>query len=139
MKIYFAGSIRGGRDDKELYSQIIGLLARHGEVLTEHVGDQTLSAMGEAGSSAEYIYDRDMRWLAEADAVVAEVTTPSLGVGYEVAKAENLNKRTLCLFRPAADRRLSAMIAGNRQAAVLEYRSIAELEKILSDFFARPA
>lgn len=29
MKIYFAGSIRGGRDDKELYLEIIGLLGKY--------------------------------------------------------------------------------------------------------------
>jgi hypothetical protein len=29
-----------------------------------------------------YIYERDMGWLRECDAVVAEVTQPSLGVGY---------------------------------------------------------
>ena len=46
MKIYFAGSIRGGRDDKELYLEIINLLGKYGKVLTEHIGDKTLSAMG---------------------------------------------------------------------------------------------
>ncbi len=44
MKIYFAGSIRGGRDDAEIYSGIIELLKRYGDVLTEHVGDRTLSS-----------------------------------------------------------------------------------------------
>ena len=38
MKIYFAGSIRGGRDDAEIYSQIIEFLQGYGQVLTEHVG-----------------------------------------------------------------------------------------------------
>ena len=47
MKIYFAGSIRGGRDDKELYSQIIKLLSDYGTVLTEHIGSNGLSVMGE--------------------------------------------------------------------------------------------
>ncbi len=135
MKIYFAGSIRGGRDDKELYSRIIELLSRHGTVLTEHIGDKTLSVMGEAGPSEEYIYERDMGWLKESDVVVAEVTTPSLGVGYEVAKAEDLNKKILCIFRPAPDRRLPPMIAGSGQTTVTEYRSMEELEKVLANFF----
>lgn len=135
MKIYFAGSIRGGRDDKELYSRIIKLLSYYGTVLTEHIGDKTLSEMGEDGLSEEYIYKRDMRWLKESDVVVAEVTTPSLGVGYEIAKAEDLNKKILCIFRPTPDRRLSTMIAGNKQTTVTEYRSIEELEKVLANFF----
>lgn len=60
MKIYFAGSIRGGRDDKELYLEIINLLGKYGKVLTEHIGDKTLSALGEDGPTDKYIYDRDM-------------------------------------------------------------------------------
>ena len=43
MKIYFAGSIRGGRNDKELYSQIIRHIQKYGEVLTEHIGNEFLS------------------------------------------------------------------------------------------------
>ena len=38
MKIYFAGSIRGGRDEEENYLKIIKHLAKYGDVLTEHVG-----------------------------------------------------------------------------------------------------
>jgi nucleoside 2-deoxyribosyltransferase len=93
MKIYFAGSIRGRRDDAALYRQIIAMLMEYGEVLTEHVGDASLTRAGEYGPSDEAIYGRDMAWLTEADAVVAEVTVPSHGVGYEVAwAAEALGK-----------------------------------------------
>jgi nucleoside 2-deoxyribosyltransferase len=113
LKIYFAGSIRGGRDDAALYRQIIVLLAEYGEVLTEHVGDADLASTGEEGLSDEAIYARDMAWLAEADTVVAEVTVASHGVGYEIARAEVLGKPVLCLYRPSAGRWLSAMLAGN--------------------------
>lgn len=98
MKIYFAGSIRGGRNDKELYLKIIKLLRGYGEVLTEHIGDKNVSVLGEDGLTDEHIYNRDMAWLNESDAVVAEVTTPSLGVGYEIGKVEG-KKPVLYLFR----------------------------------------
>jgi len=45
-KIYFAGSIRAGRDDVELYARIVGLLQKYGRVLTEHVGDPNLKESG---------------------------------------------------------------------------------------------
>ena len=32
--------------------------------------------------------------------MVAEVTQPSLGVGYEIGRAMENNKKILCLFRP---------------------------------------
>jgi len=98
MKIYFAGSIRGGRDDKKLYEDIIKTLSTYGEVLTEHVGNQKLTASGEDGSTDEYLYKRDMNWLKESDVVIAEVSTPSLGVGYELAKAEEWGKKILCFI-----------------------------------------
>ena len=117
MKIYFAGSIRGGRDDKELYLEVINLLGKYGKVLTEHIGDKTLSAMGEDGLTDEYIYDRDMAWLNEADVVVAEVTTPSLDVGYEIGKMEG-KKPILCLYREQNGKRISAMIGGNKNVKI---------------------
>lgn len=134
MKIYFAGSIRGGRDDKELYLEIINLLGKYGKVLTEHIGDKTLSAMGEDGPTDEYIYDRDMSWLNEADVVVAEVTTPSLGVGYEIGKMEN-KKSVLCLFREQDGKRISAMIGGNKNVKIEKYKTIQDVKVILENFF----
>jgi len=134
MKIYFAGSIRGGRDDKELYLEIINLLGKYGKVLTEHIGDKTLSAMGEDGPTDEYIYDRDMEWLNEADIVVAELTTPSLGVGYEIGKMEG-KKPILCLYREQDGKKLSAMMGGNKNVKLEIYRAVDDLEPILKKFF----
>jgi hypothetical protein len=47
MKIYFAGSIRAGRDDSAIYETMITWLRSYGEVLTEHVGDPALSERGD--------------------------------------------------------------------------------------------
>lgn len=135
MKIYFAGSIRGGRDDKELYLEVINLLGKYGKVLTEHIGDKTLSATGEDGPTDKYIYDRDMAWLNEADVVIAEVTTPSLGVGYEIGKMES-TKPILCIYREQDGKRISAMIGGNDNLKFLKYKEIKDLQKILDEFFA---
>jgi len=51
MKIYFSGSVSGGRKDVELYIQIILQLKERGLVLTEHIGDTRLDARGELGLS----------------------------------------------------------------------------------------
>jgi nucleoside 2-deoxyribosyltransferase len=134
MKIYFAGSIRGGRNDAALYHQIIALLSEYGQVLTEHVGSENLLPAGEKDLSDGDIYTRDMAWLAEADIVVAEVTTPSHGVGYEIARAETLGKPVLCLHRRRPERRLSAMLAGNPKLQCESYESIDQLGPILARF-----
>ncbi|HEY0324066.1 MAG TPA: nucleoside 2-deoxyribosyltransferase [Pyrinomonadaceae bacterium] len=134
MKIYFAGSIRGGRADWALYLEIIELLRGYGDVLTEHIGDAGLSEQGEAGDD-KWIHDRDLAWLKEAKYLVAEVTTPSLGVGYEIGKATEWGTPVLCLFRPDCGRALSAMIAGSVAVIVREYSSAAELKETFDDFF----
>ena len=135
MKIYFAGSIRGGRDDFALYFAIIEQLKDYGEVLTEHVGDADLQAIGESGGDTG-IHDRDLAWLKEADCLVAEATRPSLGVGYEIAKAIGWEKPILCLFRPGDGRSLSAMIAGSSEVTVREYQTISDVRQILAEFCA---
>lgn len=40
--------------------------------------------------------------------IVAEVTTPSLGVGYEIGRAVELKKTILCLFRSNSDKSKSS-------------------------------
>lgn len=135
MKIYFGGSIRGGRSDVDLYAELIELLEDHGEVLTEHVGTEDVEAKeAPQGLSDGEIHDQDLAWLREADVVVAEVTTPSLGVGYEIGRAVEWGKPVLCLYRPDGDHALSAMIRGNDAVTVAEYREPAALESRLAEF-----
>ena len=133
MKIYFAASIRGGRDDWTSYLEIVRQLREYGQVLTEHVGDAELSASGE-GMDDRFIHDRDLGWLKQSDCLVAEVTTPSLGVGFEIGKATEWRKPVLCLYRPAEGRSLSAMISGSSAVMVKHYQSPTELKGIFEQF-----
>lgn len=135
MKIYFAGAIRGGRADVALYFKLVELLKPFGEVLTEHVADDKLSALGEA-SGDRAIHDRDLTWLKEADCLVAEVTTPSLGVGFELGKATEWGTPILCLYRPGNGRALSALIAGSDRITLREYETAADVARIFAQFFA---
>jgi hypothetical protein len=72
-----------------------------------------------------------LNWLQDADVLVAEVTTPSLGVGYEIGRAVEWGKRIICLYRPAPGRRLSGMIAGCAGVTVIEYADVGDLEQPL--------
>jgi nucleoside 2-deoxyribosyltransferase len=130
LRIYFSASISGGREDAPRYAALISALAPHGSVLTEHIGSPDLCDGGEDGPADVEIYARDIGWLQEADVVIAEVTTPSLGVGYEVARAAGMGKPVVCLFRPESGRRLSAMIRGNPAVRVLEYASADDPEEV---------
>lgn len=129
-RIYFSASISAGRDDAPRYAALISALSHRGSVLTEHIGSPDLSDGGEDSPGDAEIYARDIEWLDEADVVIAEVTTPSLGVGYEVAHAAGLGRPIVCLFRPETGRRLSAMIRGNPAVRVLEYEAAEDPQSV---------
>lgn len=136
MKIYFAASIRAGREKAETHNFLVNLLSRYGNVLTEHIGDLDLSDRGEIKDSA-YIFRRDMDWIKQADVLIAEVSTPSIGVGYEIRYAEQLGKRVICLYAIDAQKKLSAMVEGNKGIKVIKYSNISALDKLLSDELGR--
>jgi hypothetical protein len=109
-RIYVAASIRGGRTDEPLYRSLVGALSGCALVLTEQVVEPERV---DAGLSDRQIHDRDLELLESADCVVAEVSTPSLGVGYEIAHAVVKRKRVLALYRIDSAQPLSAMVAGS--------------------------
>ena len=135
MKIYFAASIRGGRDDIPTYFELIKLLQNHGTVLTEHIGDQKLDKLGETSLSDANIHDRDMRWLLRSDIIIAEVTNPSLGVGYEIGRAIENNKKVICLYKKNINKNISAMILGSSNIISYDYDDINSLKKIVNNIF----
>ena len=137
-KLYFAGSIRGGREDAALYRRIIQELGKYGDVLTEHVGDRTLTEAGQSNLSDRDIHDRDVSWIRSADVMIAETTQPSLGVGYEIAVAARHHIPIIALFRPAGGRKLSAMIAGCQDVDVINY-SEEDIDKLFSCLATRLA
>lgn len=135
MKIYFAASIRGGRKDQNKYNELIGFLSSKVEVLTEHVGDSSLGQTGEQHFTDKEIYQRDLEWLESADAVIAEVTNPSLGVGYELGIAEKLGKPVLCLYKDSSDdTKLSAMVSGNQKFRTFLYHDLDQAKEEIVSF-----
>ncbi|MGA2799891.1 MAG: nucleoside 2-deoxyribosyltransferase [Candidatus Micrarchaeaceae archaeon] len=134
MNIYFAGSIRGGREDVGLYRKLIEHMGRYGKVLTEHLGNVNITSSGEQ-LAAEEIYERDVDWLNKADVMVAEISTPSLGVGYELCKAESLGIPVLCLYNGSRNEP-SAMITGNKRFRISRYEDIDAAFKEIDTFLS---
>ena len=124
-KVYFAGSIRGGRIDADLYGRMIRHMQKTATVLTEHVGRPHLKLM-EQGKRDIDIYDQDTAWLRESDVLIGECTCPSLGVGYELAYAES--KGIPChIFYDRSKTQLSAMLTGNPYFNIHPYETEEEI------------
>ncbi|MDD5566714.1 MAG: nucleoside 2-deoxyribosyltransferase [Patescibacteria group bacterium] len=134
MKIYFAGAITGGRYHQPWYKDIIEYLQGYGEVITQQIGDKDLK-IREGHLTDDAIFTWLVDQLAKADAVVADVTVPSLGVGYEIALAEKMGKNILCLFNNETDQYLSAMISGNPNLSLFEYKELDEVCRAIDEYF----
>jgi 2'-deoxynucleoside 5'-phosphate N-hydrolase len=111
MNIYFACSITGGREYERVYQDLTAALLADGHTVpTAHLADSNVMAV-EAAVSPRNVYERDVTWIREANALIAEVSVPSHGVGYEIGFALNAGKQVLCLLQ--AGRKVSKMISGN--------------------------
>ena len=111
MNIYFACSITGGREFESVYQSIVRALTEAGhEVPTAHLAESGVTAV-EAVIDPFDVYARDVAWIRNCDVLIAEVSIPSHGVGYEIGFALGLGKPVLALYRE--DRKVSKMISGN--------------------------
>ena len=125
-KIYFAGSIRGGRVDAALYQRLIAYIKQTDIVLTEHIGKMNMSQKSQTKAIDTHIYERDTEWVRSADMVIAECTCPSLGVGYELAYAEAHNI-PVHIFYDRTKANISAMLNGNSYFDIHPYETEDEI------------
>ena len=136
MNLYFACSLTGGRQDEHAYGVIVSHLesAVH-QIPTAHLADPGVMEL-EKVTDADEIYARDIRWINDCNALVSEVSTPSHGVGYEIAYSLGLGKPVLCCHREGVT--VSKMILGNDSAGltVRSYQDEAELRELLDQFIA---
>jgi nucleoside 2-deoxyribosyltransferase len=136
MKVYFACSITGGRDDEDIYQQLVRtLLSMDVDVPTTHIAETGIEEL-DARENPNDIYFRDVSWIEESDLLIAEVSTPSHGVGYEIGYALDFNKPVLCLYRQQVV--ISKMILGNPHPllTVLSYKNLNEAEKLLRKYLS---
>lgn len=133
MNIYFAGAVRGGRKYLDIYKEIISHLNKYGKVLTPHISDDKLTDLGEISISDSEIYERDIKLLEKSELLVAEVSIPSLGVGYEIGIAEGKNKKIICLYNKNSEKKLSAMIAGNPKIKLIIYENLEDLKRKIDE------
>jgi hypothetical protein len=141
--IYFSGPITGGRDDLQIYQRLVaGLEAAGHRVLAGSVISASIGTAGD-GLTDRQIFERDLGWLEEVaragGVLVAEVSKPSTGVGYEIATARyRYAIPVLCLYRAEHTKRCSAMVAGDEGIELIQYTAEAlpdameRLLKILS-------
>ena len=134
MKVYFACSITGGRTFEPVYQIMVGALVSDGhQVLTAHLAEPDAGEK-EAVLPPQEVYTRDVGWILASDVLIAEVSVPSHGVGYEIGFALGAGKPVLALYEQGC--KVSKMISGNPDAhlQVKAYREVQEGIQIMRNF-----
>nr|WP_279341147.1 nucleoside 2-deoxyribosyltransferase [Geothrix sp. SG198] len=135
--MYLSCSLTGGRGDQPVVAALVARMEALGHrVLTAHLADAS-AMVSDGGLAPEAVYERDTAWLRASEAVIAEVSTPSHGVGFEIAYALERGKPVLCLAREGV--RVSKMLTGIRQDGVAfrTYGAVDEALAHLETFLAR--
>lgn len=129
MDLYLSCSLTGGRQDQPLVAALVARMEALGHrVLTAHLAAPGALA-SDGGLAPEAVFERDTAWLRAAEAVVAEVSTPSHGVGFELAYALERGTPILCLAREGV--RVSKMLTGIRREG-FAFRTYATPEEALA-------
>jgi hypothetical protein len=134
MNIYFACSITGGREFESVYQVITQAVAEDNhQVPTAHLAESGVASL-EAVIDPLEVYTRDTTWIKASDILIAEVSVPSHGVGYEIGYALGLGKPVLALYQEG--RKVSKMICGNPDPKLLVrcYESPGKAVEIVRGF-----
>lgn len=134
IKIYFAGSISGGRKYLDTYIMIVAYLKKLGhKVLSDHIVKPDVLNF-EKKFTDKQIFERDLEWIRECNIFIAEVSNPSLGVGYEIGYALSISRNVLCLYEEGIF--LTRMLTGNNSPnlTLKKYESERSLKEHLDVF-----
>ena len=126
MKIYVSGSIYGGTKKIETYKMLIEELEKYGEVLDKQIADPNTIA-NEVYQKDEDIFNDLEEKLIISDVLVAEVSIPSLGVGFELGFADKLNKKIIAIYDKNYTPKVTTMIRGNKRITLIPYQRIEEI------------
>ena len=139
MNVYFACSITGGREFEEIYQTIVQTLLDDGHIVpTSFLASSEVMGLEKIVSPLD-VFTRDIDWINRADTLIAEVSTPSHGVGYEIAYALSLGKPVLCCYQEG--RTVSKMITGNSNPGirVRAYRTPQQAASFVQAFLGEVA
>jgi nucleoside 2-deoxyribosyltransferase len=81
------------------------------------------------------VFERDMRGAEECDAIVADVSSPSIGVGMEIMAAYKAGRKVIVVAKGGAT--VSRMLQHMEGKKTVEFEDGAELYEKLKDVLAR--
>jgi len=134
MMVYFGFTVAGSRSSVEAAKKIVEVLQSMGhEVLTSHLLRED-AWEGDRRLPPQEVFARDMRWLAQCDIFIAEVSGSSFGLGFETGYLLGATpKKTILFYERAVERMISLLIVGNTHSNCIlaPYSRLDELEELV--------
>jgi|ERR1700757_2609108 hypothetical protein len=137
MKVYFGFTVAGSRSSVEAAKKIVGILESIGhEVLTSHLLRED-AWQADRRLPPQEVFARDMRWLAQCDLFIAEVSGSSFGLGFETGYLLGATpKKTILFYERAVEPKISLLIVGNTHpnCMLVPYAGLDELEELVRTY-----
>ncbi|HEX7017372.1 MAG TPA: nucleoside 2-deoxyribosyltransferase [Patescibacteria group bacterium] len=132
MKTYFVASISGRKKYLTQYQQIVRVLNKLGHEVTEDTLRPSHDEVYNLTDDQKVdFYKQVLKWIANCDLMIAEVSHPSLGVGHEISLALERGKPVIILY---TDGNTPHFLEGlDSEKIIIEKYDSESLEKILVD------
>jgi 2'-deoxynucleoside 5'-phosphate N-hydrolase len=145
MRVYLACTVRGSRSGVGAARLIADRLRALGhEILTAHLLEDGVE-QAESALSEREVFERDRRWLDLCDALVAEASGSSYGVGFEVGyvtgRAAMTGQRVFVLYDAKRRARVSRLVSGysDERGATCPYTSMEDVRTFIDAQFGSRA
>jgi hypothetical protein len=133
MIVYCAGAIKGDSSYRESYLDIINIVKSDGHSALSEINPEFKAAFP---LNEKQVFQRDIKWIEKSTLMIAEISGPSLGVGFEIAYALYMREIPVLALYDAEVEKVSAMITGGDSELlyVKQYHSKKELEELVKSF-----
>ncbi len=134
MIVYCAGAIKGDTTYQNNYIEMIRFIESMNHTPLAELNGKFNSSIP---LSDNQIYTRDIKWIDGSVVMIAEISGPSLGVGFEIAYAIFKKEIPVLALVSSDVEKISAMITGcnSELLTIKRYKNIEDMQIIISDYF----
>jgi len=133
MKIYFTASIVGRSQFKSHYEAIVNYLSKRHSIVANHILKADHNKIINEKREDRLTFHKNLeRWICSADCVIAEVSFPSISVGFEISLALSMGKPVLLLYSEGDPP--SLLIHHRDEKLICEQYTLDQLKGVLDDF-----
>lgn len=141
MKVFFTGSTSKLKEDTSKYLYIINYLETLGHVNTNYIhypenSDKRRSIEDEIIKKQVGVYDYSISLINSSDIVIADITTQSIKVGYQIDYALNKKIPTLVIYKKSKDFVLPIVLQHSHYGLLKtqEYKELEDLKIIIKNY-----